>query len=95
MKQCKHRFDSYLNFKNSLNKVVIFEKDVIYFLDANGNKELAIYAEELKLMASFFEHTNFKKQEALLKNKGLKKFSKRQRDSIFIFIGKMLIFIIR
>ena len=86
MKQCKHRFDSYLNFKNSLNKVVIFEKDVIYFLDANGNKELAIYAEELKLMASFFEHTNFKKQEALLKNKGLKKFSKRQRDSIFIFI---------
>ena len=43
-------------------------------------------AEELKLMASFFEHTNFKKQEALLKNKGLKKFSKRQRDSIFIFI---------
>lgn len=86
MKQCKHRFDTYLNFRTSLNKVVIFEKDVIYFLDVDGNKELAIYAEELKLMASFFEHANLKKQEALIKSKGLKKYSKRQRDSIFIFI---------
>jgi hypothetical protein len=82
IKQCKYRFDNYLNFKGSLNNRVQFQNDVIYILDSKGKKEIAIYASEINVLANYFIHNSFAKQEKLLKNKGLKKLSKSQCDSI-------------
>lgn len=86
IQQCKHRFDTYLNFRGSLNSVVKFEEDAICIFDAQGKKEFAIYAHELPLMAAFFEHNTYQEQEKLIKQKGIKKYTKRQRDSLFIYI---------
>ncbi|MDP3558404.1 MAG: N-acetylmuramoyl-L-alanine amidase [Bacteroidota bacterium] len=80
--QCKYRFDNYLNFKGSLNNRVQFQNDVIYLLDAKGKKETAIYANEIDVLARFLTHNSFVNQQKLLKNKGLKKFSKLQCDSL-------------
>lgn len=46
----------------------------------------ALFANEIPLLAEFFENTTLAQQTALLKNKGLKKFSRRQHDSILIAI---------
>ena len=54
IQQCKHRFDSYLNFNSSLNDFVKFEEDAIYLLDKTGSKEFAIYKHELSFISSFF-----------------------------------------
>jgi hypothetical protein len=40
IKQCKQRFDTYLNFRGSLNNLVTFESDAIYINDSKGKKEL-------------------------------------------------------
>ena len=80
--QCKQRFDTYLNFKGSLNNRVQFQTDAIYLLDAKGKKELAIYTQELPVVAKFFATSSFDKQEKFIKFKGLKKLSKLQCDSI-------------
>ena len=82
IKQCKYRFDNYLNFKGSLNDRVQFQNDVIYLLDNKGKKEIAIYANEIDVLSRFFIHNSFQKQEKLVKHKGLKKLSKIQCDSI-------------
>lgn len=86
MKQCKQRFDTYLNFKGSLNNVVKFEENVINIYNPKGVKEFAIYANELDMLAEFFEHTSLKQQEQLLKLKGTKKYTKRQKDSVWIYV---------
>jgi N-acetylmuramoyl-L-alanine amidase len=38
------------------------------------------------MLAEFFENSSYKQQEQLLKLKGTKKYSKRQRDSLWIYI---------
>ncbi|MCE3226756.1 MAG: hypothetical protein K0S32_1307, partial [Bacteroidetes bacterium] len=86
VKQCKERFDKYLNFKGSLNNVVKFEENVIHICNSKGNKEFSIYAHEIEMLGEFFEHTSYKKQEELLKLKGTKKYTKRQRDSVWIYV---------
>jgi N-acetylmuramoyl-L-alanine amidase len=86
IKQCKQRFDAYLNFRGALNNLVKFEEDVISIYNTKGIKEFAIYSHELEMMAEFFEHTPFKQQEQLLKLKGTKKYSKRQKDSVWIYV---------
>jgi N-acetylmuramoyl-L-alanine amidase len=83
---CKKRFDTYLNFKGSLNSSVKFETNAIYFLDEKGKKELAIYANELTVLADFFENSSISQQEGWLKIKGLNRYTKRQRDSLLIYI---------
>lgn len=80
--QCKQRFDTYLNFHNSLNKFVKFEKESIYLINANGQKELAIYADEIAALAHFFENSSYKQQENFIKQKGLKHLSKKICDSL-------------
>ncbi len=80
---CKRRFDTYLNFKGSLNGVVKFENEVIY-LTPGGRKELAIYEEELPALAIFFENSSLKQQEQFIRKKGLKKLSKTELDSILL-----------
>lgn len=86
IQQCKNRFDTYLNFNGSLNNIVKFEDNSILLYNAQGKKEFAIYPHELALMAAFFEHNTFDEQEKLIKSKGIKKYTKRQRDSLFIYI---------
>jgi N-acetylmuramoyl-L-alanine amidase len=86
LEACKKRFDTYLNFKGTLNSSVKFEANAIYFLDEKGKRELAIYANELSVLADFFENTSIKQQEEWLKTKGLKKYTRRQHDSLLIHI---------
>jgi hypothetical protein len=86
IKQCKERFETYLNFKGSLNNTVRFEDKQIDFYNSKGTKEFSIYAGEISMLADFFEHTSYKQQEQLLKLKGTKKYTKRQRDSVWIYV---------
>lgn len=86
IQQCKQRFDNYLNFKGSLNNLIKFEPGAIYILNTKGEKEIAIYENEINMLASFFENSSLKEQEKLIKLKGLKKYNKKQHDSIFIAI---------
>ena len=82
LKQCKYRFDNYLNFRGSLNHRVEFQKDVIYIKDGSGKKIVAVYVAELTVLAKFFANNSFAKQEKFIKFKGIKKLSLAQRDSI-------------
>jgi N-acetylmuramoyl-L-alanine amidase len=82
LQQCKKRFDSYLNFRSSLDKRVVFTKDAIYLLDAKGKKELAIYANEINVLAKFLENGTVKDQETFIKTKKLKKYTQQQLDSL-------------
>lgn len=86
IKQCKERFDNYLNFKGGLNNIVKFEDNEISICNSKGNKEFTIYSGEINMLADFLEHTPYKQQEELLRLKGNKKYSKRQRDSVWIYI---------
>lgn len=82
---CKKRFDTWLNFRGSLNGYVLFEKDAIYLVNERGTKELAIYAEEIPSLADFFANSSFKQQETLVNKKKLARYSRRQRDSLMMF----------
>lgn len=82
VQQCKKRFDSYLNFKGSLNSKVKFEKEVIYICNAQGKKEFAIYENEINTLAQFFENSSIPQQQRLMSAKGLRKFTRRENDSI-------------
>lgn len=86
IKQCKERFDNYLNFHGSLNNLVKFDDNQITIYNNKGLKEFVVHAGELEMLAEFFEHTSLKQQEELLKLKGTKKYSKRQRDSVWIYV---------
>jgi len=66
--------------------VVKFEDNAIHILNSRGGKEFSIYSHEIQMLADFFEHTSYRQQEQLLKLKGTKKYSKRQRDSLWIYI---------
>jgi N-acetylmuramoyl-L-alanine amidase len=83
---CKKRFDTYLNFRGSLNGYVQFDEEGIYLLDANGKKELAIYAAELPVLADFFANSSIQQQEKLINEKKLTRYSRRKRDSLLIAI---------
>ncbi len=86
IKQCKERFDNYLNFKGSLNEIVIFENDAIHIKNSNGEKVFSVFSHEIPMLAEFFENNSYTQHENLLKLKGTKKYSKRQRDSLYIYI---------
>lgn len=82
--ECKKRFDSYLNFRGSLNGYVQFDPEAIYLLDEKGKKELAIYANELPVLSDFFANSSFAQQEKFIAKKKLLDLSKRQRDSLLV-----------
>jgi N-acetylmuramoyl-L-alanine amidase len=86
IKQCKERFNAYLNFRGNLDNTVKFEEKQIDFYNLKGAREFSIYSSEISMLADFFEHTTYKQQEQLLKLKGTKKYSKRQRDSVWIYV---------
>lgn len=86
VKQCKERFDKYLNFKGSLNQIVSFDEDAIHISNSKGVKVFSVYSHEIPMLAEFFENNNYDQQEQLLKQKGTSKYTKRQRDSLYIYI---------
>lgn len=86
VKQCRDRFNKYLNFKGSLNQIVSFEEDAIHISNSKGVKVFSVYSHEIPMLAEFFENNNYGQQEQLLKQKGTKKYTKRQRDSLYIYI---------
>jgi N-acetylmuramoyl-L-alanine amidase len=81
--QCRDRFNTYLNFRGSLNSLVRFGDDVIY-LTAGGRNEYAIYRDELPALADFFQSSSVQEQLKFMRSKGLRKLSQRERDSIAI-----------
>jgi N-acetylmuramoyl-L-alanine amidase len=80
--QCRQRFDQYLNFNGALNGLVKFEDNALFLLDASGKKEIAVYADEVAVLAGFFENSSVKQQQELVKRKGTRRFRQNERDSI-------------
>lgn len=83
---CKKRFDDHLNFKGTLNNLVRFDKDAIYIYNAKGQKEFTAYQKEIPMLAEVFENYDPAKAVKFYKQKGNKKLSKQQRDSIRIYL---------
>lgn len=81
---CRERFEKYLSLKGAINNSVHFEKDAIYVLGENGAREFAIYANEIPVLANFFENSTLQSQVKLYKQKGLKRLSRMQLDSLYI-----------
>ena len=79
---CKLRFEKYLNLKGSLNEHILFESNAFYILNDKKEKEFAVYSNETKVLADFFENSSLTEQSKLYKLKGLNKLSKKQLDSL-------------
>lgn len=86
IEQCKRHFDTYLNFRGALSNSVKFENDAFYLLH-NGKKEFAVYANEVSLLAHFFKNTSVKQQQLLFSSKKLRRFSKKECDSLANIYG--------
>jgi N-acetylmuramoyl-L-alanine amidase len=84
--ECKKRFDTYLNFKGSLNNLVRFTKDGIQIYNAKGQKEFTAYQKEIPMLAEVFENYDTKAAIKFYKGKANNKLSKQQRDSIRIYM---------
>lgn len=81
---CKNRFEKYLNLNGALNNSILFEPNAFYLLNDKKEKEFAVYANEVKVLADFFENSSITEQQKLYKLKGLNKLSKKQLDSLVI-----------
>lgn len=81
---CKTRFEKYLNLSGALNDKVKFESGAFYVLNDKQEKEFAVYAGEVKVLADFFENSTITEQQKLYNLKGLNKLSKKQMDSLVI-----------
>jgi N-acetylmuramoyl-L-alanine amidase len=81
---CKARFEKYLNLNGALNDNVLFESNAFYILNDKKEKEFAVYTNETKVLADFFENSSITEQLKLYKLKGLNKLSKKQLDSLVI-----------
>lgn len=86
IQDCKKRFQTYLNFREQLSNRVEFTSDAIFFFNKKGQKELAVYQHEINMIAEFFENTTPAEQMEFIRKKGLTKYSKRQRDSLWILM---------
>ncbi len=80
--ECKKRFDSYLNFNNSLSHLVRFENEQICIYNKSGKKEFTAYQKELPLLAAYFENMHPEDLEKFYIKKGNKALSKHNRDSL-------------
>ncbi len=84
--ECKLRFDTYLNYKGSIGNMVRFEKDAVVLYTRSGQVDVKIYQKELPMVAEVLEHYSLADQEKFFATKANKKYSKRQRDSVRIYI---------
>lgn len=87
---CRQRFDSYLNFKGSLNKVVKFDSNCIYVLNGN-KKQIAFYQEELSALNYFFSNSANDQHKKLITMKGTKQLSVSQLDSLVSLCRKNVV----
>ncbi len=81
---CKTRFEKYLNLNGALNDRVLFESNAFYILNDKKEKEFAVYNNEAKILADFFENSSLTEQAKLYKLKGINKLSNKQLDSLVI-----------
>lgn len=81
MSDCKRRFDSYINFRNSLATHVQFSKNVMH-LATGGRKILAVYEDELVVLAKLFQYSPLQRQLQVMNSKGLRHYTPRQLDSL-------------
>lgn len=79
---CQTRFTKYLNLNGALNDNIKFESNAFYILNDKKEKEFAVYSNEIKVLADFFENSSVTEQLKLYKLKGLNKLSKKQLDSL-------------
>ncbi len=84
--ECKKRFDNYLNFKGSLNTLVRFDKESISIYNSKGQKEFTAYQKEIPMLAEVFQNYNSKAAIKFYKEKANGKLTKKQRDSIQIYM---------
>jgi N-acetylmuramoyl-L-alanine amidase len=82
--ECKERFSKYLSLKGALSGNVIFESNAIYILNESGEKEFSVYQDEIPVLADFFQNSTHQSQLRLYKQKGLKHFTKKQLDSLYL-----------
>ena len=82
MADCKARFTSYLNFHGSLNQRVLFEDKAIFVLNSAGQKDIAIYENEIPVLSVFFRKSTLSEQRFLMQQKGLNAFTSAQLDSL-------------
>jgi hypothetical protein len=85
LKLCRERFNQYLNWKNSLNSIVKFDADALYLYSA-GKKEFAIYSDELNIMAHLFENSTVEDQMRIMKAKGTRRYSQKEKDSLLVAV---------
>ena len=81
MQQCRDRYNRYLNFKGKLNSVVHFEDNGV-FIYSGGKKDLAVYADELAVMAQLFEFASLEDQMRFMKWKGTRHLNQKVKDSL-------------
>lgn len=87
LQKCKQRFDTYLNFRGSLNGSVKVENDALFLMNG-GKKEFAVYESELLQVADFFGQSSLKQQDLFIRAKGIKKLTKQFYDSLIATIKK-------
>ena len=88
---CKFRYDKYLNFRGSLGNAVKFDKESLS-LFSGGKALFTVYNDELPAIADFFENSSLKDQAAFFKNKGTRRLSKNEKDSLLVVTnGKSVI----
>jgi N-acetylmuramoyl-L-alanine amidase len=78
---CKRRYNSYLNFKNTLNGQVAFDEQGVY-LKSGGKRIFAAYSDELVVLGKFFAYSTLDRQASLFQAKGARHFTKRELDSL-------------
>lgn len=66
--------------------MVKFEKDALVLLTKSGQADIKIYQKELPMVAEVLEHYSLAEQEKFFAGKANKKYTKRQRDSVRIYI---------
>lgn len=64
IEDCKRRFNTYLNFKGSLNSYVKFDKEAIHLYTPGGKKDFSIYENELPDLISFLQNSTYQEQLA-------------------------------
>lgn len=90
IKDCEQRFQSYLNFRSSLNSRVKFDPGAIHLLSPSGKKEFSIYEHELPALSNYFLLSSVKEQQQLMNRKATQKWSQRQCDSLLSLLQKSI-----
>ena len=56
-------------------------------LYAGGKKEMVVYADELAVMANVFEYASLEEQVKIMRSKGTRHFTSREKDSLLVTVN--------